>query len=99
MAWALRTRALVRAPIPLYRNGFGWLADPHCFVSIGRRRHVAAEATLLGDDESARVLERYRQAHPRAWARLRAAIEHAVRHPVTGLPMVRLTLHDIPHPH
>lgn len=24
-AWVLRTRVLVRAPIPLYRAGFGWL--------------------------------------------------------------------------
>lgn len=143
-ARALRTRTLVRAPIPLYRNGFGWLlgsrvlmlghtgrstgqiryvclevverptpdeiivvsgfgdeaqwyrnlqADPVCWVSIGRRRHLPARATLLNDDESALALEHYRRAHPRAWAQLRGAIERAVNHPVTGLPMVLLTMH------
>ena len=142
-ARALRTRAFVRAPIPLYRHGFGWLfgprvlmlehtgrstgqaryvclevverpsadeiviasgfgteaqwyrnllADPHCYVSIGRRRRVSAAATVLGDEATALVLDRYRRAHPRTWARLSGAIEHAVNHPVTELPMVRLTL-------
>ncbi|MDN5765422.1 MAG: nitroreductase family deazaflavin-dependent oxidoreductase [Humibacillus sp.] len=147
-ARALRTRTLVRAPIPLYRNGFGWLfgsrmlmlehtgrssgqiryvclevverpapdqiiivsgfgeeaqwyrnlqADPHCFVSIGRRRHLTAHATLLDDNESALALGRYQRAHPRAWARLHGTIERAVNHPVTGLPMVRLTMHPPNH--
>lgn len=100
-ARALRTRALVRTLIRLYRNGFGWLPgsrvlNPVSWVNTGRRRHLAAHATLLTDAESTLARGRYRRAHPRAWARLRRVIEGAVSHPVTGRPMVRLTMH---HPH
>lgn len=64
-------------------------ANPACSVTIGRHR-VRAHARFLSDEESAAVLERYQQAHPQAWKRLRGAIEHAVGHEVTGLPMVEL---------
>ena len=143
MAKVLTTRSLVRAPITLYRNGFGWLlgsrmlmlehvgrttgepryvclevvrrpspdvvvivsgfgeraqwyrnlrATPRCHVSIGRQRRRPANARLMDEAESAQALAAYQQEHPKAWARLRSAIEQAVQHPVEGLPMVELTL-------
>ena len=67
-------------------------AEPACRVSIGKRTSVAAQATLLSEQESAAVLGRYQEAHPRAWRRLRGAIETAVGHEVAGLPMVNLRL-------
>lgn len=81
-------------------SGFGaktqWFrnvqADPRVRVSCGTRRSVPARATLLSSDESAAVLRRYADAHPKTWANLRAAIEHAVGRPVDDLPMVRLDL-------
>ncbi|MGY0390338.1 nitroreductase family deazaflavin-dependent oxidoreductase [Nocardioides sp. WG-D5] len=139
----LRTRAVVRAPIWLYRHNAGWLfgsrmlmlehvgrrsraaryvclevverpsadeivvvsgfgtgaqwyrnllAEPSCRVSIGTRTSVKAQARFLDEDESAAALGRYRQAHPKAWQRLRGAIETAVGHEVDGLPMVNLKL-------
>lgn len=139
----LRTRAVVRAPIWLYRHRAGWLlgsrilmlehigrrsgvpryvclevverpsedeivvvsgfgtgaqwyqnlrAEPACRVSLGKRTSVAAQATLLSEDESAAALGRYQEAHPKAWQRLRGAIETAVGHEVDGLPMVNLRL-------
>ena len=38
-AWVLTTRGLVRAPIPLFRHGFGWLLGPRLLLleHIGRR--------------------------------------------------------------
>ena len=142
---ALTSRRLVRAPIALYRHGFGrllgqrvlmlehtgrtsglpryvclevvdrpaadrliivsgfgegsqWyrnlLVNPQCRVSIGGRSRVPATARPMSEAESADALERYARAHPGAWKRLRGAIESAVGHPVTGLPMVELTLAD-----
>ena len=142
-ARALRTRAFVRAPIPLYRHGLGWMAggrmlmlehrgrrsgrarfvclevvdrpgpgrivvvsgfgeraewyrnlraDAACFVSIGRLRRVPARARFMTSAEAAAALDAYQVAHPRAWARLRAAIEKAAGHPVSQLPMVELLL-------
>ncbi|MFE6509218.1 nitroreductase family deazaflavin-dependent oxidoreductase [Nocardioides sp. NPDC057767] len=139
----LRTRAVVRAPIWLYRHNAGWLlgsrmlmlehvgrrsgvaryvclevverpsadeivvvsgfgtgaqwyqnllAEPSCRVSIGTRTRVTAQARLLSGEESAAALGRYQQAHPKAWQRLRGAIETAVGHEVDGLPMVNLKL-------
>ncbi|MBC7279769.1 nitroreductase family deazaflavin-dependent oxidoreductase, partial [Nocardioides sp.] len=72
-----------------YRN---LLAEPACRVSIGRRTSAAAQARFLSDEESAAVLGRYQEAHPKAWRRLRGAIETAVGHEVEGLPMVNLRL-------
>jgi hypothetical protein len=43
-------------------------------------------------DEASAALDRYQQAHPAAWDRLRQAIEKAVGHPVDQLPMVELLL-------
>lgn len=139
----LRTRAVVRAPIWLYRHNAGWLfgsrmlmlehvgrrsgaaryvclevverpsadeivvvsgfgtgaqwyqnllAEPSCRVSIGTRTRVTAQARFLSEEESAAALARYQQAHPKAWQRLRGAIETAVGHEVEGLPMVNLKL-------
>ncbi|MFJ9390734.1 nitroreductase family deazaflavin-dependent oxidoreductase [Nocardioides sp. NPDC101246] len=139
----LRTRAVVRAPIWLYRHNAGWLfgsrmlmlehvgrrsgapryvclevverpsadeivvvsgfgtgaqwyqnlrAEPVCRVSIGSRNSVATQARFLTEEESAGALGRYQQAHPKAWQRLRGAIETAVGHEVEGLPMVNLKL-------
>lgn len=69
-------------------------ADPNVRVSCGLRRHVAAIATPMTDEESAAALQRYAAQHPKAWANLRATIEAAVGHPVDGLPMVTLALRD-----
>ncbi|WP_328532342.1 nitroreductase family deazaflavin-dependent oxidoreductase [Nocardioides sp. NBC_00368] len=139
----LRTRAVVRAPIWLYRHNAGWLfgsrmlmlehvgrrsgvaryvclevverpsadevvvvsgfgtgaqwyqnlvAEPSCRVSIGKRISITAQARFLSEEESAAALGRYQQAHPKAWQRLRGAIETAVGHEVEGLPMVNLKL-------
>jgi deazaflavin-dependent oxidoreductase (nitroreductase family) len=139
----LRTRAVVRAPIWLYRHNAGWLfgsrmlmlehvgrrsgvaryvclevverpstdeivvvsgfgtraqwyqnllAEPSCRVSIGARTGVTARARFLTEEESAAALGRYQEAHPKAWQRLRGAIETAVGHEVDGLPMVNLKL-------
>ncbi|MFE6648168.1 nitroreductase family deazaflavin-dependent oxidoreductase [Nocardioides sp. NPDC057772] len=139
----LRSRAVVRAPIWLYRHNAGWLfgsrmlmlehvgrrsgvaryvclevverptsheivvvsgfgtgaqwyqnllAEPSCRVSIGTRTSVAARARFLSEEKSAAALGRYQQAHPKAWQRLRGAIETAVGHEVEGLPMVNLKL-------
>ncbi|GGR69383.1 nitroreductase family deazaflavin-dependent oxidoreductase [Nocardioides luteus] len=139
----LRTRAVVRAPIWLYRHRAGWLfgsrmlmlehvgrrsgalryvclevverpsaseivvvsgfgeraqwyqnllAEPSCRVSIGFRHNIDTEARFLSEAESAAALQNYQQAHPKAWARLRGAIETAVGHEVEGLPMVCLRL-------
>ncbi|MGH3353482.1 MAG: nitroreductase family deazaflavin-dependent oxidoreductase [Nocardioides sp.] len=139
----LQTRAVVRAPIWLYRHRAGWLlgqrmlmlehvgrrsgapryvclevverpstdeivvvsgfgtraqwyqnlrAEPACRVSIGARTNVSARARFLSEEESAAALGRYQVAHPKAWQRLRGAIETAVGHEVEGLPMVALTL-------
>ena len=146
-ARALQTRALVRAPITLYRRGLGWvfgrrvlmlehtgrrsgqarfvclevvdqpapgrvvivsgfgeraewyrnlLADPACFVSVGRRRRVPARARFMTSAEAAAALDRYQHAHPRAWDRLRQVIEKAAGHPVDQLPMVELLLNPAP---
>ena len=72
-----------------YRN---LRADPACFVSVGRRRRVPAQARFMAPAEAAITLDRYRRAHPGAWERLRQAIEKAVGHPVGQLPMVELLL-------
>ncbi len=76
-----------------YRN---LRATPRCHVSTGRLRRVSADARFLPDDDAARVLARYRQAHPQLWRRLRGAIEHTVGRPVDSLPMVELTLATAP---
>ncbi|TQL69078.1 deazaflavin-dependent oxidoreductase (nitroreductase family) [Nocardioides albertanoniae] len=81
-------------------SGFGtgaqWyqnlLANPSCRVSSGYRTDVAAHARFLSEEESAAALGRYQAAHPKAWQRLRGAIEDAVGHRVQGLPMVALEL-------
>lgn len=94
----LRTRAFVRAPIPLYRAGLGFLLGPRLLMleHIGRkpgaRRGVAATATPLTADESAAALARYAAEHPAAWKRLRATIEQATGAPVDNLPMMLLRL-------
>ncbi len=72
-----------------YRN---LMANPACFVSIGRQQRLPAHARLMSDAEAASALGRYQRAHPRAWGRLRDVIERAVGHPVDRLPMVELTL-------
>lgn len=72
-----------------YRN---LLADPVCFVSVGRLRRVPAQARFMTSAEASAALGRYQRAHPGAWDRLRQAIEKAVGHPVNQLPMVELLL-------
>ncbi|GAA1573778.1 nitroreductase family deazaflavin-dependent oxidoreductase [Dactylosporangium maewongense] len=113
-------RLLARSPIPLYRQGLGWLfgprmamlehrgrrsgqlrhvvlevlerdarvlvvvsgygrasqwfrnieVDPGVRIWTGRRRGVPARAEILSAGESRHLLERYRDRHPRAAARL-----------------------------
>jgi deazaflavin-dependent oxidoreductase (nitroreductase family) len=72
-----------------YRNV---AANPRVRVSSGSRKLVPATAALMSEAESAEALRDYAARHPRAWTNLRATIEAAVEHPVTGLPMVRLQL-------
>ncbi len=81
-------------------SGFGeqaqWFqnlaAHPECRVSIGRHTRLAATSRRLSSPEAEAVLARYRAAHPRAWRRLRGAIEHAVGREVEELPMMELAL-------
>jgi deazaflavin-dependent oxidoreductase (nitroreductase family) len=72
-----------------YRNV---TANPRVRVSSALRKLVPAPAELMSEADSADALRDYAAHHPRAWANLRATIEAAVDHPVTGLPMVRLRL-------
>lgn len=72
-----------------YRN---ILIEPAVRVSCGARRNAPGTAEPLTDDQSATELARYAQRHPRAWTHLRATIEAAVGHPVSGLPMVRVRI-------
>ncbi|MCK0174433.1 nitroreductase family deazaflavin-dependent oxidoreductase [Mycolicibacterium sp. F2034L] len=67
-------------------------AHPDCRVSIGARFSEPATAVMMSPQDADAVLDRYQQAHPAAWRRLRGAIEKTVRQPVERLPMVRLTL-------
>ncbi|MFC0313923.1 nitroreductase family deazaflavin-dependent oxidoreductase [Gordonia phosphorivorans] len=142
-AKALRTRWFVRAPIPLFRAGLGFLfggrllllqhtgrtsgepryvalekvdrpaknriiiasgfgeksqwyrnlqADPRCRVWIGFTRHRPATARTLSPAESTDVLERYRRAHPKAYAELSGVIEDATQRRIDDIPYVELTL-------
>jgi deazaflavin-dependent oxidoreductase (nitroreductase family) len=77
-----------------YRN---LRADHACFVSTGRLRRVPARARFMTSVESSATLDGYQRAHPRAWDRLRSAIEKAAGHTVDQLPMVELLLDLAPH--
>jgi hypothetical protein len=50
----------------------------------------------MTSSEASAALDHYQRAHPRAWDRLRQAIEKAAGHPVDQLPMVELRL-DLTH--
>jgi deazaflavin-dependent oxidoreductase (nitroreductase family) len=76
-----------------YRN---LQADPACFVSIGRLRRIPAHARFMTSSEASAALDHYQRVHPRAWDRLRQAIEKAAGYPVDQLPMVELHL-DLTH--
>lgn len=82
-----------------YRN---LRANHACFVSVGRLRRIPAQARFMTSTEASATLDRYQHAHPRAWDRLRQAIEKAVGHPVDELPMVEslldLTSQELPAP-
>lgn len=67
-------------------------AQPECKVSIGRRQAVPATARMMSDEKARAALGRYQSVHPKAWKRLRGAIEKVDGHAVDGLPMVELTL-------
>jgi deazaflavin-dependent oxidoreductase (nitroreductase family) len=81
-------------------SGFGeraaWyqnlLADHTRFISIGRLRRIPAQARFITSAEASAALDRHQHAHPRAWDRLREAIEKAVGQPVGQLPMAELLL-------
>ncbi|MFI9415212.1 nitroreductase family deazaflavin-dependent oxidoreductase [Nocardia gamkensis] len=82
-------------------SGFGvqaqWYRNVQCNpqvrVSIGTARSLPATAVAMTPEESAIALDRYIREHPKAWDKLRAAIEHATGKPADDLPMVRLSLH------
>jgi deazaflavin-dependent oxidoreductase (nitroreductase family) len=71
-------------------------ANPRVRISVGWRRSTPATPTPMTDDEVAVALDRYARNHPRAWANLRATVEHAVGHPIDTLPMVLLRIDDGP---
>ncbi|MBX6750420.1 MAG: nitroreductase family deazaflavin-dependent oxidoreductase [Micromonosporaceae bacterium] len=85
-------------------SGFGgkaqWLrnveANPQVRVSVGTRTRVPAVARRLPPDEAAAVIRRYRERHPRAWARLAPVLENTLNAPIaadgTTLPMVGIQL-------
>lgn len=81
-------------------SGFGkmsqWFqnlqANPHCHVSIGTRRRVPATASVLPADEAARLLDDYRDAHPKLWSVLDDSMTQLRGSTDYELPLVRLTL-------
>lgn len=139
----LKTRWLVRSPIPIFRAGLGFVfggrllllehlgrksgdrryvvlecverpakdrviiasgfgpgsqwyrnlqADPHCRVWIGTRRAAPAVARQLTADEARGVLDRYRKAHPKAYAELSGVIEQATGSTIGEMPYLELSL-------
>lgn len=73
------------------------LAHPGCRVSTGELADVPATAYPVPQHEVRRVLERYAEAHPTAWAVLeRATREHVPPgvSPADHLPAVDLVLDD-----
>ncbi|MEZ5209575.1 nitroreductase family deazaflavin-dependent oxidoreductase [Gordonia sp. PP30] len=142
-AKVLRTRWLVRAPIPMFRAGLGVLfggrllllehvgrtsgehryvvlecierpvkdrvivasgfggssqwyrnlgVDPHCWVSIGTARRRPAVARRLTPDEAREVIVRYREQHPKAYAKLSAVIEESVGRSIDEMPYLELAM-------
>ncbi|GAA3722716.1 nitroreductase family deazaflavin-dependent oxidoreductase [Gordonia hankookensis] len=81
-------------------SGFGtraqWFknlqADPRCRVSVGWSSRRAALAEVLGTDDATAVLDRYRDAHARAYAELSGVIEESTGLSIDDVPLVRLTL-------
>lgn len=92
----LQSRRFVRAPIPLFRAGLGFLFTRRLLmhVSTGFARRHPAVATVLGEAESQAVLARYQEQHPGAWEKLAAIIVEATGDPDPDIPLVRLTLAD-----
>lgn len=86
--------------------GFGdraeWLrnldANPHAYISIGRRRRVPIVAYRMTTDQAADALGHYAARHPRAWSRLAPIFEQTLGEPIretgTTLPLVRLAIAD-----
>ncbi|WAC57365.1 nitroreductase family deazaflavin-dependent oxidoreductase [Gordonia sp. SL306] len=81
-------------------SGFGpraqWFknlqADPRCRVSIGWSSRCPAQAEVLGTDDATAVMDRYRDAHARAYAELSGVIEESTGLSIDDVPLVRLTL-------
>lgn len=81
-------------------SGFGpraqWFknlqADPRCRVSIGWSSRRPALAEVLGTDDATAVMDRYRDAHARAYAELSGVIEESTGLSIDDVPLVRLTL-------
>lgn len=67
-------------------------AEPRCHVSSGRIRRLPAEAELLSPEQSAAVLDRYRQEHPRSWDFLRGVIEEDGAQDPRAIPLVEFRL-------
>lgn len=85
-------------------SGFGtraqWFrnvqADPRVRVWAGGRGPASATAGILTPDEAAASLGTYISRHPRAWNRMKPAIENTLGATIddrgSGLPMVRLQI-------
>lgn len=59
-----------------YRN---ICATPQVRITVGSRQPVAAIAATLAQPDTAAALQRYRAAHPRAWAQLRPVLEGVMK--------------------
>jgi deazaflavin-dependent oxidoreductase (nitroreductase family) len=86
----------------LVASGFGrgsqWfqniVAEPRCGVSVGTRRRVPAQATVLTREEADAVLAAYQRHNPRLWAELRRTITDVTADPHSEIPIVRLSLRE-----
>ena len=85
-------------------SGFGeraqWFrnveANPHVRVYLGSRRPAPATAHRRGRDASAESLNRYAEAHPRSWTKLRPFLEETLGRRIdehgSELPVIAIDL-------
>ena len=88
LARLLKNRALVRAPIWLYRARLGFVMGHRMLLleHIGRKSGARRYAVL-------EVVERpAHDRYPRTWARIEPTLEAALQTPELDLPMVTLEL-------
>jgi hypothetical protein len=77
-------RQRIRAARQRYRN---LVADPVCFVSVGRLQWVPAQVRFMTSAEAPAALGRYQRAHPGERDGPRPVIEKAACYPAGQLPM------------